>query len=182
MAKKKRSVKRKAQAPLESSLAIRGKVPRLGASSPPSTAKGWGLSDQVPVRGQAPPPVVEVSKAAGPKNSSRRSTELPLIVLPISIRSPLAQDFKHPITTLEDEGRVASKPKGKRTRCLPSGPYRPFYGILISGGWMPCLLMRFWPYCFRERPPYVWMPLFVCPPFDFDLPLPLPCSDRWLPM
>ena len=45
LAKKKMSVKRKAQAPLESSLVIRGKVPRLGASSPPSTAKGWGLSD-----------------------------------------------------------------------------------------------------------------------------------------
>ena len=40
LAKKKRSVKRKAQAPPESSLAIQGKVPRLGASSPLSTAKG----------------------------------------------------------------------------------------------------------------------------------------------
>ena len=39
LAKKKRSVKRKARAPLESSLVIRGKVPRLGAPSPLSTAK-----------------------------------------------------------------------------------------------------------------------------------------------
>ena len=84
------SVKRRAQAPLESSLVIRGKVPRLGAPSPPSTAKGWGLSDQVPVRGQEPPSVAEVFKVAGPKISSRRSAELPLVVLPISIRSPLA--------------------------------------------------------------------------------------------
>ena len=37
--KKKRSVKRKAQAPPESSLAIRGKIPRLGASSPSSISK-----------------------------------------------------------------------------------------------------------------------------------------------
>ena len=27
---------------------------------------------------------------------------------------------------------------------------------------MPCLLRMFWPYRFRERPPYVWKPyLFV---------------------
>ena len=57
LAKKKRSVKRKAQAPLESSLAIRGKVPKLGVPSPPSIAKGWGSSDQVPARGRAPPSV-----------------------------------------------------------------------------------------------------------------------------
>ena len=54
MEKKKRSVKRKAQAPLESSLAIRGKILRLGASSSSSTAKEWGLSNQVPARGQVP--------------------------------------------------------------------------------------------------------------------------------
>ena len=105
LAKKKRSVKRKAQAPPESSLATRGKVRRLGAYSPPSTAKGWGSSNQVPTRGQAPPPVAEVSKAAGPKNSSGRSAELFLAVLPIFVRSPLAQDFKCPPTTPEDEGR-----------------------------------------------------------------------------
>ena len=39
LAKKKRSVKRRALAPLESSLAILGKVSRLGAPSPPLTAK-----------------------------------------------------------------------------------------------------------------------------------------------
>ena len=49
-AKKKRSVKRKAKAPLESSLAIQGKIPRLGASSPPLIAKERWSSDQVPVR------------------------------------------------------------------------------------------------------------------------------------
>ena len=45
LAKKKRSVKLKAQDPPESSLAIWGKVSRLGASSSPSTAKGWESSD-----------------------------------------------------------------------------------------------------------------------------------------
>ena len=57
LARKKMSVKRKAQASLESNLAIRGKVPRLGAPSPLSTVKGRGSSDQVPTRGQAPPSV-----------------------------------------------------------------------------------------------------------------------------
>ena len=105
LAKKKRSVKRRAQAPLESSLAIRGKVPRLGAPSPPSSTKGWGSPDQVPLKGQVPPSVAEVSKVGGPGISSRRSVELPLAVLPISVWSPLAQDFKRPPTTLEGEGR-----------------------------------------------------------------------------
>ena len=90
LAKKKRSVKCRAQAPLESSLAILGKVPRLGVPSPSFTAKGWGSSDQVPVRGQALPSVAEVSKVAGLEISSGRSAELPLTVLPISVHSPLA--------------------------------------------------------------------------------------------
>ena len=45
LAKKKRRIKSKAQAPPESSLAIRGKISRLGASSPSSTAKERGSSD-----------------------------------------------------------------------------------------------------------------------------------------
>ena len=51
LAKKKRSVKHKAQAPPESRLAIRGKILKLGASSPSSMAKEWGSSDQVSARG-----------------------------------------------------------------------------------------------------------------------------------
>ena len=85
MAKKKRSVKRKAQAPPESSLAIRGKILRLGASSPSSAAKELGSSDQVLVRGQVPPSMAEVSKVAGPKNPLGRTAEPPLKVLPISV-------------------------------------------------------------------------------------------------
>ena len=42
LAKRKRSVKRKAQAPPKSSLAIWGKILRLGSSSSPSTAKERG--------------------------------------------------------------------------------------------------------------------------------------------
>ena len=63
------------------------------------------MSDQVPTKRQAPPLIAEVSGAAGPKNSSGKSVELPLSILPISVRSPLVQDFKRPPTTPEDEGR-----------------------------------------------------------------------------
>ena len=105
MAKKKRRAKRKAQAPPESNLTIWGKITRLGASCPPSTTKEWGSSDQVPARGQAPPSMAEVSKVAGPKNPSGRTTDPPLKVLPISVWSPSAQNAKLPPTTSEDEGR-----------------------------------------------------------------------------
>ena len=47
----------------------------------------------------------EVSKVAGPKNPSGRSTEPPLEVLPISVWSPSAQNVKLSPTTLEDKGR-----------------------------------------------------------------------------
>ena len=89
LAKKKRSVKRKAQAPPEISLTIRGKILRLGASSSLSTAKEWGSCDQVPMRDQAPPSMAEVSKVAGLKNPSRRIAKPPLEVLPIYVWGPL---------------------------------------------------------------------------------------------
>ena len=47
LAKKKRSARRKPQAPPESSLAIRDKIQRLGASSLSSTTKERGSSNQV---------------------------------------------------------------------------------------------------------------------------------------
>ena len=118
LAKNKRSVKSKAQALLESSLAIRGKVLRLGAPSLPSTAKGWGSSDQVRARGRAPPSVAEVSKVAGLEISSRRSAEVLLIVLLIYVRSPLTQDFKCPPMTSKDEGRGFFKNKGEEDSLL----------------------------------------------------------------
>ena len=105
LVKKKRSVKRKAQAPPKSSLVVRGKILRLGASSPSSTAKEWGSSNQVPKRGQAPPPSAKVSRAAGPRNPSGRSAEPPLEVLPIFVWSPLAQNIQFLPTMPEDEER-----------------------------------------------------------------------------
>ena len=187
LTKKKRSVKRKAQAPTESSLVIQGKVPRLGTSSPPSTAKGWGLSDQVPARCQAPPPVAEVFGAVGPGNSSGRSAELPLTVLPIYVRSPLAQDFKRSPSMPEDEGRGCFGTKREEDSLLANSELAAvaMSSILRDSDlrrWTPCLLRMFWPYHFRERPPYVRTPLFVCPIFDFGFPLPLSYVGRWLPM
>ena len=58
---------------------IQGKIPRLGASSPPSTAKERGSSDQVP--------------------------EPPLEVLPIFVWSPSAQNAKLHPTTPEVRGK-----------------------------------------------------------------------------
>ena len=103
--KKKRSIKRKAQAPPESSLEIRGKILRLGASSPSSTVKEQGSSNQALARGQAPHFMAEVSMVAGPKNPSGRTAEPPLEVLPISVRSPSAQNAKLPLRTPEEVGR-----------------------------------------------------------------------------
>ena len=98
LAKKRRSVKRKAQDPLESSLSARGKTLKLGTSIPPSPVKEQGSHAQVWVRGQALPSLAEVfevasaqrhsSFATGAKGSSRRAAEASLKVLPISIWSP----------------------------------------------------------------------------------------------
>ena len=123
MAKKKRSAKRKPQAPPESSFAIRGKILRLGASSPPLTAKEQGSSDQVPARGQAPPSMAEVSKVAGPKNPSGRTAEPPLEVLPIYVRSPSAQNAKLPPTTPEDEGRDCLGTEGDEDSLLTNSEF-----------------------------------------------------------
>ena len=65
-----------------------------------------------------PPPVAEVSKAAGPKNSLGRSAKLSLAVLLISVQSPLAQDFKSPPTMPEDEGRGFFGTKGEEDSLL----------------------------------------------------------------
>ena len=64
LVKKKRSTKRKAQAPPESSLPAQGKIPKLGASSLSPPSKEQGLH-QVWVRGQALPSLAEVSEVAG---------------------------------------------------------------------------------------------------------------------
>ena len=104
LAKKRRSVKRKARAPLESSLSARGKTPKLGASVPPSPTKERGSHAQVMVRGQALPSLAKVSEVAGAqcrspsvsgaKGYSRRDVGPLLNVFHISIWSPLAQNAK----------------------------------------------------------------------------------------
>ena len=55
LAKKRRSVKRKAPDPPESSLPARGKAPKLGASVPSSPVKERGSHTQVRVRGKCFP-------------------------------------------------------------------------------------------------------------------------------
>ena len=54
----------------------------------------------------------------GSEISSGRSAELPFIVLPISVRSPQAQDFNRPPTTLEDEGKGCFGTKGEEDSLL----------------------------------------------------------------
>ena len=102
LAKKRRSVKRKAQDPPESSLLAWGKAPKLGVSVLRSPVKEQGSHAQVRVRGQALPSLAEVAEeagaqrrlfsATGAKGSSRRVVEPHLKVLPISIWIPLAQN------------------------------------------------------------------------------------------
>ena len=94
LAKKKRSVKCRAQDRFEGSLPARGKVLKLGVYDPRSRA-------QVQVRGQVWSSSIEVfvmagaqlhlSSVAGVKGSLRKAVELPLKVLPISVWSPLTQ-------------------------------------------------------------------------------------------
>ena len=55
LAKKRRSVKRKAKDPTESNLSARGKVPKLGVSVPRSPVKERGSHVQVRVRGRRCP-------------------------------------------------------------------------------------------------------------------------------
>ena len=95
LAKKKRSVKRKAKDPHESSLPARGKAPKLGVSVPLSPVKERGSHAQVRVRGQALPSLAEVSEeagaqcrsssASGAKGSLRRVVGPPLKVPPIFV-------------------------------------------------------------------------------------------------
>ena len=102
LAKKRRSIKRKARAPTKSSLPARGKTLKLGAYIPPSPAKERGSHAQVQVRGQALPSLAEVFEVAGAqrrspsvagvKGSSRRVVRPPLKVIHTSIWSPSAKN------------------------------------------------------------------------------------------
>ena len=115
LAKKKRSAKRKVPVGPENSHAARGKVPKLGASSLPSTIRERGSSGQFWARGHTPHPVAKVSEVTCPqllsprvavaKSPPRRTAEPPLDILPISIWSPLAQSAELPSEAPEGEGR-----------------------------------------------------------------------------
>ena len=127
LVKKRRSVKRKAPDPPESSLLARGKAPKLGASVLPLSIKERGSHAQVRVRGQALPSLAEVfevagtqrcsSSAVGAKGSLRRATEPSLKVL--HIWSPSAQKAtpSPPIQGVWET--IALEPRGVRTHCLP---------------------------------------------------------------
>ena len=71
-----------------------------------------------------------MSKAAGPKNPSERSTELPLEVLPIFIQSPQAQDSKLPPMTSKDEGRGFFGTEGDEDSLLANS--EPAVGVVSS--------------------------------------------------
>ena len=127
-----------------------------------------------------------MSKAAGPKNSSGRRAELPLVVLPISVRSPLAQDFKRPPATPEDEGRGCFRIEGEKNSLLANSmlvvrvvsctlrdsdlkradamSVEEVLALSLQGAATIC------PNAF------IFYPIF-----DFDLPLPFSCSGWWLP-
>ena len=95
LARKKKSAKRKVPAAPESSHVARGKVPKLGASSSPSSIREQGSSRKFWVRGRLPHLVAEVSKVIGPqlhypyvavaKSPPGRIAEPPLDILPISV-------------------------------------------------------------------------------------------------
>ena len=95
LAKKRRSVKCKAQDPPKSSLPAWGKASKLGVFASRLPVKERVSQAQVRVRGQALPSLAEVSEEAGAqhhssstvraKGSSRRVVEPLLKVIPISI-------------------------------------------------------------------------------------------------
>ena len=66
LAKKKRSPKRKVPVASKSSHAARGKVPKLGVSSSPSSTREQGPSGKFWARGRPQHPAAEVSKVTGP--------------------------------------------------------------------------------------------------------------------
>ena len=122
----------------------------------------------------------------GPEVSSGRSVELPLVVLPISIPSPLAQDFKRPLMTLEDEMRGCFGTEGEEDLL--------FSGSELTAGAVSSILrdsdlMRADALSIEDvlassfqGAATVRSNAFICLIFDFNLPLPLSCSVKWLPM
>ena len=108
LSQRSQGVKRKPLNSFEKGHSAWGKAPRLGTSSPSSSA-------HVRVQGQVLPPPAEVPRApssqlrsasvAKAKDSSGRAAEPPLEVMPILIWSPPAQSAKPPPLTAEYLGR-----------------------------------------------------------------------------
>ena len=135
LAKKRRSVKRNAQDPPESSLPARGKVLKLGVSDPRSLAqvqvKGRALSFSAKVS-EVAGAQRRLSSAVGVKGSSRKDAEPPLKVLPIFVWS----------SSLKlREVRTRYSPM----RSSPSGSFCLSFETLISRKWKPCDSRRLWP-------------------------------------
>ena len=130
LAKKKRSAKCKVLVSSEDSHAAKDKVPKLGASSSPSSTQEHGPSGQFGVRGRLQHLAVEVSKmiglqlrspsAAVAKSPPRRTAEPPLDIVPISVQSPLSQTTKLPSEASEGEGRKHFGPKRDEDSLLAS--------------------------------------------------------------
>ena len=124
LANKKRRVKRKPPSSPEGCPIARGKILKVGASSPPLSV-------------------------VGARDSSRRADEPPLEVLPISVWSPKSRGVAPP-PAMPDEvtwNRDRFEAARVRTLCflmrrsLP-GMFPPFRGTPTSGGWVPCLSRR----------------------------------------
>ena len=115
LSRKSRSVKRKTSDSFEKDRPTWGKVPKLGeSSSSPST--------HVRVPGQMLSPPAEVPKAlsskprsgsvAKAKDSSGRTAEQPLEVMPITVWNPPAQSVKPPSSRVEELKRKGSETVG----------------------------------------------------------------------
>ena len=112
LSRKSWSVKRKTSDSVEKDRPAWGKVPKLGASSS-------SLSTYVRVSGQVLSPPAEVPKAlsskprsgsaAKAKDSSGRTAEQPLEVMPITVWNPPAQSVKPPSSRAEEFKRKGSK-------------------------------------------------------------------------
>ena len=107
LSRKSQSVKRKTLDSVEKDSPAWGKVPKLGASSSsPST--------HVRIPGRVLSPPAEIPKAlssqpssgsaAKEKDSSGRTAEQPLEVMPITVWNPPAQSVKPPSSRVEEEG------------------------------------------------------------------------------
>ena len=130
LAKKKRSAKRKVPVASVDSHAARGKVPKLGASSSPSSTREHGPLGQFEVRGRPQHPAAKVSKMTGPplrspsvavaKSPPRRTAELPLDIVSIFVRSPSSQTAELPFEESEGEGRKHLGPERDEDSLLAS--------------------------------------------------------------